>query len=137
MSSMPDSAQTLAAIALFADGKTRIKNIGNLKFKESDRISDTASELRKLGANVKVKNDELIITKSQLKPAIIDSHNDHQDGNELCHCRIEKFLGIKINNPECVNKSFRIFDKLKSMWSQSSQSKNIVLIGYRAPERLR
>ena len=103
MSSMPDSVQTLAVVALFADGTTRIRNIGNLKFKESDRINDTAAELRKLGANVEVNDDELIINKSNLHSAAIDSHNDHRMAMSFALIGL-KVPGIKIQNQECDNK---------------------------------
>ncbi|MEK6946472.1 MAG: 3-phosphoshikimate 1-carboxyvinyltransferase [Nanoarchaeota archaeon] len=129
MSSMPDSVQTLAIVAIFADGTTRIKNIENLKFKESDRINDTANELRKLGADVKVRDDELVINKSKLNSAIIDSHNDHRMAMSFAVAGL-KIPGIKISNPECVNKSFpQFFDKLNRITAK--KQKNIVLIGYR------
>ncbi len=115
MSSMPDSVQTLAAVAVFANGTTRIKNIGNLKYKESDRIKDTARELKKLGVNVTVKEDELIIKGGKVKSAIIDPHNDHRMAMSLALIGL-KFPGIKIKNPECVNKSFpKFWDRLKEI----------------------
>ena len=133
MGSMPDSAQTLAVAALFADGTTKIRNIGNLKFKESDRINDTATELRKLGADVEVKNDELIINnnlkKLNFKSAIIDSHNDHRMAMSFAVVGL-RIPGIKIDNPECANKSFpQFFAKLNKITAK--KQKNIVLIGYR------
>ena len=131
MSSMPDSVQTLAAVALFAEGTTIIKNIGNLKFKESDRINDTASELKKLGADVEVKNDGLIVHKSKLNAAAIDSRNDHRMAMSFAVAGL-KLPGIKIKNPGCVNKSFpQFFDELKKIGVKLNESKNIVLIGYR------
>ena len=131
MSSMPDSVQTLAVVALFADGTTRIRNIGNLKFKESDRINDTAAELRKLGANVEVNDDELIINKSNLHSAAIDSHNDHRMAMSFAVAGL-KIGGIKIKNPDSVKKSFpQFFDKLNEIGIRTGESKNIVLIGYR------
>ncbi|MBI1935922.1 3-phosphoshikimate 1-carboxyvinyltransferase, partial [Candidatus Woesearchaeota archaeon] len=134
MGSMPDSAQTLAAVALFADGVTKIKNIKNLKFKESDRINDTADELRKLGADVEAKNNEIIINnkkkKSKLNPALIDSHNDHRMAMSFAVAGLK--IGMKIKNPECISKSFPQFlDKLKEIGTEVKEPKNIVLIGYR------
>jgi len=135
MSSMPDSVQTLAAVSLFADGKTRIRNIGNLKFKESDRINDTANELRKLGADIETKNDGLIIknskSNSKFKSAIIDSHNDHRMAMSFAIAGL-RIPGIKIKNPNSVKKSFpKFFDKINDIGIQTKESKNIVLIGYR------
>ncbi len=131
MSSMPDSAQALAIVALFANGTTKISGISNLKFKESDRINDTAAELKKLGASVKVTNDGIEITSSKLKSAIIDSHNDHRMAMSFAIAGL-KVSGIKIKNPNSVKKSFpKFFDKLREIGAGIKESKNIVLIGYR------
>lgn len=113
MASMPDTVQTLAAVAAFSEGTTRIRNIGHLKYKESNRIEDTAAELRKLGIAVETKEDEIIIRKGKIVSAIIDSHNDHRMAMSFALIGL-KIPGIKIKNPECVNKSFPEFwEKLK------------------------
>jgi len=114
MSTMPDSVQTLAAVAVFAKGTTKIKNIGNLKYKESDRIKDTATELKRLGINVTETDDELIIEGGNPKSATIDPHNDHRMAMSFALIGLK--TGIKIKNPECVAKSFPNFwDKLKEL----------------------
>ncbi len=114
MSAMPDSVQTLAAVAAFAKGTTRIKNIGNLKYKESDRINDTASELKKIGIKATAKDDELIIEGGNPSSAAIDPHNDHRMA--MSFALIGLRTGIKIKNPECVAKSFPDFwEKLKEI----------------------
>jgi len=107
MSTMPDSVQTLAAVAVFAKGATRIKNIGNLKYKESDRINDTASELKKIGIKAVAKDDELIIEGGNPSSAAIDPHNDHRMAMSFALIGLK--TGIKIKNPECVAKSFPNF----------------------------
>ena len=118
MSQMPDAVQTLAAVAVFANGTTRIKNIRNLKYKESNRINDTVNELKKLGINAAAKDDEIAIKDGKVNPAIIDSHNDHRMVMSFAFIGL-KILGIKIENPECVNKSFPGFwDKLKEIGAE-------------------
>ncbi len=107
MSTMPDSVQTLAAVAVFAKGTTRIKNIGNLKYKESDRINDTAKELKKLKIKATVKDDELIIEGVNPSSAAIEPHNDHRMAMSFALIGLK--VGIKIKNPECVAKSFPNF----------------------------
>jgi len=124
MSSMPDSAQTLAVAALFAGGTTKITGISNLRFKESDRINDTAAELRKLGAKADVKNGELIILPSKLKSAEINPHNDHRMAMSFAIAGL-KIPGIKIGNPECVNKSFpAFFEKIHEMQKNNEDLTN-------------
>ena len=114
MSTMPDSVQTLAAVAAFAKGATRIKNIGNLKYKESDRINDTAGELKKIGIKATAKDDELVIEGGNPKPAIIEPHNDHRMAMSFALIGLK--TGIKIENPECVKKSFPYFwEKLREI----------------------
>lgn len=140
MSSMPDSVQTLAAVSVFANGTTRIKNVGNLKYKESDRLNDTAFELKKLGISAIAKKDELSIEGSDVKgirPAIIDPHNDHRMAMSLALIGI-KAAGIKIINPGCVAKSFPDFwEKLEGIGIKIKGLKNIVLMGYRGTGKTR
>jgi len=115
MSTMPDAVQTLAAVAVFANGTTKVRNIKNLRYKESDRIADTLDELKKLGINAEAKDDELIIEGGKVNPAIIDPHNDHRMAMSFSLIGL-KIPGIKIENPECVNKSFpQFWNKLKEI----------------------
>ena len=115
MSTMPDSVQTLCAVALFSRGTTKITGISNLKYKESDRINDTAKELRKLGADIVINKDSLAIRNNKVNPAVIDPHNDHRMAMSLALVGL-KIRGIKINQPECVSKSFPGFwNKMKEV----------------------
>jgi len=115
MGSMPDTVQTLVAVAVFSEGTTKIRNISNLKFKESDRIKDTATELRKLGLEVETKEDGLTIIPSKITPAVIDPYNDHRMAMSFALIGL-KIPGIEIKNPGCVNKSFPEFwEKLKEI----------------------
>jgi 3-phosphoshikimate 1-carboxyvinyltransferase len=52
MNAISDTVQTLAVVALFANGPTTIRGVGHIRHKETDRIGDLARELRKLGATV-------------------------------------------------------------------------------------
>ncbi len=109
MNDAPDSVPTLAVVSLFAEGKTVIKNIGNLRFKESDRISALANEIRKLGTEVIAGEDYLEIHPSKnYKPATIETYNDHRIAMSFALCQLI-ISGVKIKNPECVKKSFPNF----------------------------
>ena len=103
---MPDAAMTVATTALFAEGKTVIRNIYNWRVKETDRLAAMASELRKVGAEVVEGRDYLEITPpSKILPAAIDTYNDHR----MAMCFSLAALGdaeITINNPDCVSKTF-------------------------------
>ena len=109
MNATPDMVMTLCTVALFAEGKTTIRNVGNLRIKESDRISAMATELRKLGAEVEEWTDGLAVTPSgKYRSASIATYNDHRIAMSfaVAGLRIE---GVEIENPQCVNKTFPEF----------------------------
>ncbi len=113
MEDLPDSVQTLAAIACFADGTTKIQGIGHLKHKESDRIGDTVAELEKLGIRASCGDDWMEITGGKMRPAAIDPHDDHRMAMSFSLIGL-RVPGIQIMNPECAGKSFPGFwEKLK------------------------
>jgi 3-phosphoshikimate 1-carboxyvinyltransferase len=111
MNEMPDLVPTLAVVALFAEGKTIIRNVQNLRFKECDRLSALRNELTKIGAKVKELNSGLVITPKELKPAVIETYNDHRIAMSFSIAGL-KIDGIKINNPQCVKKSFPDYWKI-------------------------
>lgn len=78
MGDYPDIVQPLAVVAAFAGGKTLIKNIGHLIYKETDRINSTALELRKIGVEVDVTENTMLITGGKPRGAETESHNDHR-----------------------------------------------------------
>jgi 3-phosphoshikimate 1-carboxyvinyltransferase len=109
MGSMPDMVPTLAAIALFAEGATVIRNAHHLRYKESDRIGDTAMELRRIGGNIEELEDGLIIHGGNtLSGAEIDPHKDHRLAMSLAVAGL-KVPGIRIIDEHCVDKSFPSF----------------------------
>lgn len=103
---MPDTAQTLAVVALFARGETVIKGLHTLKLKETDRLSALATELRKLGAQIETGEDYLAITPPEkIAPAAIDTYDDHRMAMSfgIAGSKVE---GVVINDPQCVNKTY-------------------------------
>ena len=76
---LPDAAMTLAALALFADGPSTLRNIASWRVKETDRLAAMASELRKVGADVEEGPDFLRITPPQAwRAASIATYDDHR-----------------------------------------------------------
>jgi len=99
----------LAAISLFAKGKTTIRNIPHLRHKESDRISDTALELKKVGGRVEELKDGIIIHGGhKISGAVIDPHNDHRLAMSFAMVGL-RVPGIRIKDEHCVVKSFPSF----------------------------
>jgi len=109
MGIMPDMVPTLAAIALFAEGKTTIRNVSHLRHKESDRLGDTALEWSRLGGRVEELDDGLVIHGGErLAGAEIAPHNDHRLAMSLAMVGL-RVPGVKIKNENCVDKSFPTF----------------------------
>jgi len=116
MNLMPDTVQTLSIVALFAKSKTTIRNIENLRIKETNRITNLAIELRKLGASVEETNDSITIyPKETYTSSEIETYDDHRMAMSFSLAGL-KIPGIKIKNPECVSKSFpnywEVFEEL-------------------------
>ncbi len=106
MNDMPDAVQTLAAIAPFAEAPVTIRNVPNLRIKETDRIDAMATELTKLGIQVDVWSDGMRIHPTpEILPASLDTYDDHRMAMSLALIGL-RALGVVINDPECVNKTF-------------------------------
>ena len=101
---IPDAAMTLATAALFAQGTTTLRNIASWRVKETDRIAAMATELRKLGAEVEEGVDFIKITPSTVKPAAIDTYDDHRMA--MCFSLAAFATPLRINDPKCVAKTF-------------------------------
>ncbi len=103
---IPDAAMTLAVMALFVQGTTRLTNIASWRVKETDRIAAMAAELRKLGATVDEGADFIAVTPpAQLTPAAIHTYDDHRVA--MCFS-LAAFAGVpvRILDPKCVAKTF-------------------------------
>ena len=114
---IPDAAMTLAVLALFAKGTTKLLNIGSWRVKETDRIKAMATELRKLGAAVTEGNDFIEITPPlKIKEHVeIDTYDDHRMA--MCFSLVSlRNIPITINDTGCVNKTFpTYFEVLESI----------------------
>jgi len=105
MNAISDTAMTLAAVALFAEGPTTIRNIAHVRHKETDRIAAVATELRKLGATVEEFDDGMRIVPGPLTGCSVATYNDHRMAMSLAIVGL-KVPGVKIENPGCVAKTY-------------------------------
>lgn len=108
MNAISDTVMTLAVVALFATGPTRIRNVSHIRHKETDRIGAVATELRKFGAEVIEHYDGLTILPpppESLKPATVATYDDHRMAMSfaLAGTRIP---GTVILDPGCVGKTY-------------------------------
>lgn len=108
MSSMPDTAQTLAVIAACAEGTTTIRGLSTLRVKETDRIEALHTELEKLGISSETGPDSLIVHGGAPSGAMIKTYDDHRMAMSFAMLA-SKFSGIEIEEPQVVDKSFPNF----------------------------
>ncbi len=113
MRDIPDTAQTLAAVAPFASSPTRIRGIASARLKETDRIAATCAELTRLGVRVEEHPDGMTIyPTANLRPAAVCTYNDHRMAMAFSLIGL-RVPGIHIENPACVSKTFpRFFETL-------------------------
>ena len=105
LSTMPDAAPGLAALAAAASGETRISGIAHLRHKESDRIAALADGLRALGAGVETGEDSLAIRPGPLRRDVaIDSRRDHRIA--MAFALVGLRVPVRILHPDAVRKSF-------------------------------
>lgn len=108
MSDMPDIVPTLAVVASFAEGTTRIINVAHLKEKESDRLGSVALELKKMGVEAKAHDTGLDITGGIPHGADIHTYNDHRMAMSFAVAGLV-VPDIQIMDERCVEKSFPNF----------------------------
>jgi len=124
---IPDAAMTLAAMALYANGTTRLRNIASWRVKETDRIAAMATELRKLGATVEEGADFIAVTPpaapQDWKAASIHTYDDHRVA--MCFS-LAAFnparLPVRIEDPKCVAKTFPDYFEALFSVAQTAQA---------------
>ena len=113
---IPDAAMTLAVMALYAQGTTRLTNIASWRVKETDRLAAMATELRKLGAHVDEAPDSIAITApTAWAAATIHTYDDHRVAMCFALAAFNALAGsappvaVRILDPQCVGKTFPDF----------------------------
>lgn len=122
MNPISDTVQTLGAVALFAEGPTTVTGVAHIRHKETDRIHALATELRKLGAEVDERPDGLKIVPGRLRPAEIDTYDDHRMAMSLAVVGLAS-PGVVIRDPGCTAKTYPgYFDDLRALARSSDSS---------------
>ena len=113
---IPDAAMTLAVMALYADGPTRLTNIASWRVKETDRIAAMAAELRKTGAAVVEGPDFIEVTPpAHWRAAAVHTYDDHRMAMCLSLAAFNPLAStatpgaavpVRILEPACVAKTF-------------------------------
>jgi 3-phosphoshikimate 1-carboxyvinyltransferase len=105
MNELPDAALAYSVVALFARGPTTIKNVGNLRIKETDRLAALEAELRRLGARADAGPDSLTVYPGPLHGAEIETYDDHRMAMSFSLAGL-RVPGVIIRNPSCVSKTW-------------------------------
>ena len=115
MGDMSDVSMTLAAVAVFAEGPTRIINVANMRLKETDRIAALATELRRIGQDVTELPDGIVIEPRPVRGAVIRTYDDHRMAMSFAVVGL-RTAGIIVENPSCVSKTFPdFFERLAAL----------------------
>ena len=116
LGNMPDMVPTLAALSTRRFGRTVIRNVSHLRFKESDRLKALATELRKMKIQAQETEDGLAIEGGAAKGALIETYDDHRIAMSFAVLGLV-VPGMRIQNPDCVGKSFPDFwDKIGGLY---------------------
>jgi 3-phosphoshikimate 1-carboxyvinyltransferase len=115
MNAISDTAQTLAAVAVFASSPTRIRNVEHMRHKETDRIAAVVNELRRAGIHAEEHPDGLTIHPGSPQPASIHTYEDHRMAMSFALLGL-KAHGISILDPDCTAKTYpRYFHDLDQL----------------------
>lgn len=105
MTLMPDTAQTLAVVAAFAEGTTHITGLSTLRVKETDRIAALMRELSNTGVVASCSADSIAVKGGRPHGSLIHTYKDHRMA--LAFSIMGAVVkGIQIEDPTVVSKSF-------------------------------
>ncbi|MGW7360158.1 3-phosphoshikimate 1-carboxyvinyltransferase [Streptomyces sp. NPDC054802] len=105
MGDISDTFMTLAAVAPLADGPVTIRGIRHARFKESDRITAVAENLRAGGIRVEEEEDRITVHPGPMAPTRIACHRDHRIAMAFSVLGL-RAPGITLDDPGCVTKTF-------------------------------
>ena len=107
----PDLFPPLVALATHCQGTTTLTGVSRLRAKESDRAATLVEEFSKLGVDIQVKGEQLIITGSKPKGGVVDAHGDHRIAMALAIAALNGNGPVEITGAEAVAKSYPEFFK--------------------------
>jgi len=113
MEDCPDQVMTLAVLAAFADGITKISGVRSLRTKETERVVALKNELGKMGIRTEDTHDTLTVYGGSPKAADIATYNDHRMAMAFAVAKM-RLPELTIRNPEVVSKTFPTFWEILS-----------------------
>jgi len=115
LSDLSDTVPTFAIVAAFADTPSRVRGVGFVRRKESDRIGAVVEELRRCGVDADEEADGFVVRPSAPHGATVDPHGDHRLAMAFALIGL-RVPGVDIADPGCVAKTFPdYFDVLDTL----------------------
>ncbi len=108
MHDISDTVMSLAAIAPLASGRVQIRNVANIRIKETDRLAAVAAELERLGQSVTTTEDTLTVEPRPLRSAVVKSYADHRMAMSFAVLGMARGA-VSIEDPSCVGKTYPTF----------------------------
>ncbi len=105
LADMPDMAQTLAALAVFAEGPTRVRGVAVIREHETDRIAGVVTEMQRARIDAQATDDGFVVQPGRPRPARIETYHDHRMAMSFALLGLMA-PGIEIVDPACVAKTF-------------------------------
>lgn len=112
MNNAPDAVLALAVACMFATGRSRIRNVGNLRLKETDRLTALRTEISRVGGLAEIEGEDLVVGPATLHGATVQTYDDHRMAMAMALVGLRQD-GVVIDQPGCVQKTWpHYFDML-------------------------
>ena len=114
-----DEIPVLAILAARAEGTTVFHGLGELRVKESDRLTLLARNLTAVGAHAEVRGDDLFVTGSEApyKGRVVTA-GDHRIAMAFAVLGSQPGARIHVDDPDCAAVSFpRFADSLAALFT--------------------
>jgi 3-phosphoshikimate 1-carboxyvinyltransferase len=112
----PDLFPPLVALAAYCNGETKIKGVGRLTHKESNRALTLQEEFGKMGVKIELKDDIMMIHGGMVRGAQVHSRHDHRIAMALAVAALKAEGETVIDEAQAVKKSYPgFYNDLKSL----------------------
>lgn len=119
LSDLPDTAQTLAVVAAFAEGTSDLRGLHSLPYKETDRLAALTTELGRVGIDAQSDESTLRVVGGQPHGASIATYRDHRMAMSFAVLGA-RVPGVTIEDAGVVSKSMPDFwERLESVGVKS------------------
>jgi 3-phosphoshikimate 1-carboxyvinyltransferase len=105
----PDLFPPLVALASYCNGQTIIKGVSRLAHKESNRGLTLQEEFAKMGVEIFLQDDEMLVEGGSLKGATVHSRHDHRIAMACAVAALKSNGEVAIEEAEAINKSYPDF----------------------------